>query len=182
MHACARALHDAVKASTPVERNFLQLGPGPFLGWGRRFCPWYCYRKTKKTKQKKTKKKYCTVEIPTEMEFTGTFQKYLQCVNRMWFSNIRTVCLSRLTNDSTVLQYRYYSTTVLQLYSCDSCSCATVVQSYSRAVPKIDCPLARKADKVHWQQIGQTLTLFRSLMLWRPFRSKFQRRSAYRMI
>ena len=83
MHACARALHDAVKASTPVERNFLQLGPGPFLGWGRRFCPWYCYRKTKKTKQKKTKKKYCTVEIPTEMEFTGTFQKYLQCVNRM---------------------------------------------------------------------------------------------------
>ena len=26
---------------------------------------------------------YCTVEIPTEMEFTGTFQKYLQCVNRM---------------------------------------------------------------------------------------------------
>ena len=82
MHACARALHDAVKASTPVERNFLQLGPGPFLGWGRRFCPWYCYRKTKKTKQKKTKKKYCTVEIPTEMEFTGTFQKYLQCANR----------------------------------------------------------------------------------------------------
>ena len=40
---------------------------------------------------------YCTVEIPTEMEFTGTFQKYLQCVNRMWFSNIRSVCLSRLT-------------------------------------------------------------------------------------
>ena len=101
MHACARALHDAVKASTPVERNFLQLGPGPFLGWGRRFCPWYCYRKTKKTKQKKTKKKYCTVEIPTEMEFTGTFQKYLQCVNRMWFSNIRSVCLSRLTDYST---------------------------------------------------------------------------------
>ena len=100
MHACARALHDAVKASTPVERNFLQLGPGPFLGWGRRFCPWYCYRKTKKTKQKKTKKKYCTVEIPTEMEFTGTFQKYLQCVNRMWFSNIRSVCLSRLTDYS----------------------------------------------------------------------------------
>ena len=53
------------------------------------------------------------------------------------------------TGYSTVLQYRYYSTTVLQLYSCDSCSCATVVQSYSRAVPKIDCPLARKADKVH---------------------------------
>ena len=25
---------------------------------------------------------YCTVEIPTEMEFTGTFQKYLQCANR----------------------------------------------------------------------------------------------------
>ena len=56
MHACARALHDAVKASTPVERNFLQLGPGPFLGWGRRFRRWYCYRKKNK-KTKKTKKK-----------------------------------------------------------------------------------------------------------------------------
>ena len=43
---------------------------------------------------------YCTVEFPTEMEFTGTFQKYLQCVNRMWFSNIRSVCLSRLTSYS----------------------------------------------------------------------------------
>ena len=56
MHACARALHDAVKASTPVERNFLQLGPGPFLGWGRRFRRWYCYRKTNKKSKKNQKK------------------------------------------------------------------------------------------------------------------------------
>ena len=32
-------------------------------------------------KRRKKEKKYCTVEIPTEMEFTGTFQKYLQCAN-----------------------------------------------------------------------------------------------------
>ena len=36
---------------------------------------------------------YCTVEIPTEMEFTGTFQKYLQCANRTWFSDIRNSML-----------------------------------------------------------------------------------------
>ena len=51
---------------------------------------------------------YCTVEIPTEMEFTGTFQKYLQCVNRMWFSNIRSVCLSRLTDYSTCVNIGAY--------------------------------------------------------------------------
>ena len=36
---------------------------------------------------------YCTVEIPTEMEFTGTFQNYLQCTNRTWFSNVRKCML-----------------------------------------------------------------------------------------
>ena len=42
---CARALHDAVNASTPVERNFLQLVWVQKLGWGRRFRGWYCCRK-----------------------------------------------------------------------------------------------------------------------------------------
>ena len=54
-----RALHDAVNASKKVERNFLQLGPGPFLGWGRGFRRWYCYKKkTKKTKKNKKKVLY----------------------------------------------------------------------------------------------------------------------------
>ena len=68
MHACARALHDAVNA-------IFRLGATVSL--------LVLLQKNKKKKQKKTKKKYCTVDIPTEMEFTGTFQKYLQCVNRM---------------------------------------------------------------------------------------------------
>ena len=80
MHACARSLHDAVNASTPVERNFLQLVWVQKLGWGRRFL-WLVLFSQKK---KKKEKKYCTctVEIPTEIEFTGTFQTYLQCANR----------------------------------------------------------------------------------------------------
>ena len=45
---------------------------------------------------------YCTVEILTEMKFTSTFQNYLQCVNHRWFSDIRSVCLSRTSSDSAV--------------------------------------------------------------------------------
>ena len=81
MHACARALHDAVNTSTPVERNILQLVWVQKLGWGRRFL-WLVLLQKVQSKKEKKEKKYCTVEIPTEMEFTSTFQKYLQCANR----------------------------------------------------------------------------------------------------
>ena len=81
MHACARALHDAVTASTPAASNLLQLVWVQKLGWGRRFRGWYCCRKFSQNIVGGWCQ-YCTVEIPTEMEFTGTFQKYLQCANR----------------------------------------------------------------------------------------------------
>ena len=81
MHACARALHDAELRFSPAAGSLLQLVWVQKLGWGRRFRGWYCCRKFSQ-KQKKEEKKYCTVEIPIEMEFTSTFQKYLQCANR----------------------------------------------------------------------------------------------------
>ena len=82
MHACARALHDAVNASTPVERNFLQLVWVQKLGWGRRFLWLVLLQKVQSKYRYGGWYQYCTVEIPTEMEFTGTFQNYLQCANR----------------------------------------------------------------------------------------------------
>ena len=42
MHACARALHDAVTASTPAASSLLQLVWVQKLGWGRRFLCRYC--------------------------------------------------------------------------------------------------------------------------------------------
>ena len=42
MHACARALHDAVTASTPAASSLLQLVWVQKLGWGRRFLCTYC--------------------------------------------------------------------------------------------------------------------------------------------
>ena len=85
MHACARALHDAVTASTPAASSLLQLVWVQKLGWGRRFLCRYCCRKfsqEEEEEEEEEEEKYCTVEIPTKMEFTGTFQKYLQCANR----------------------------------------------------------------------------------------------------
>ena len=73
MHACARALHDAVTASTPAASSLLQLVWVQKLGWGRRFLCRYCCRKFSQKYRYGGWYHYCTVEIPTEMEFTGTF-------------------------------------------------------------------------------------------------------------
>ena len=78
---CARALHDAELRFLTAAGSLLQLVWVQKLGWGLRFRGRYCCRKFSQKKIKE-EKKYCTVEIPTEMEFTGTFQKYLQCANR----------------------------------------------------------------------------------------------------
>eukprot|EP01048_Picozoa_sp_COSAG05_P017989 COSAG05_NODE_2555_length_2910_cov_2.355034_4_plen_78_part_00 len=76
-----------MKASTGVERNFLQLVWVQKLGWGRRFL-WLVLLQKVQSKQEEEEEeeeeeeKYCTIEIHTEIEFTDTFQKYLQCTNR----------------------------------------------------------------------------------------------------
>ena len=42
---------------------------------------------------------YCTVEIPTEMEFTGTFQNIYNAQIVLDFQTFETVCLSRTLSD-----------------------------------------------------------------------------------
>ena len=84
MHACARALHDAVTASTPAASSLLQLVWVQKLGWrlGAKVSWLVLLQKVQSKYRFGGWYQYCTVEIPTEMEFTGTFQKYLQCANR----------------------------------------------------------------------------------------------------
>ena len=78
MHACARALHDAVTASTPAASSLLQLVWVQTRLGAKVFVQVLLQSKYRYGGSYQ----YCTVEIPTEMEFTGTFQKYLQCANR----------------------------------------------------------------------------------------------------
>ena len=82
MHACARALHDAELRFFKRRRQHFtaRLGPktrlgakGSWLVLLQKVQSKYCYDGLYQ---------YCTVEIPTELEFTGTFQNYLQCANR----------------------------------------------------------------------------------------------------